>query len=136
MADDGRPRAAPGASAPISEPAIGRFDATLPAGSASGAPRAASPSRDDAIGRFVVLDTLGSGGMGIVYSARDPDLDRKIALKLLHATAGDLSADVRTRLLREAQAMARIDHPNVIKVYEVGTHADAVYVAMEYARAG
>jgi serine/threonine protein kinase len=137
MADDGRPKAAaPGASAPMSDPPIGRFDATMPAGSEAGAPRAAEPSRDVAIGRFVVLDVLGSGGMGIVYSARDPDLDRKIAHKLLHATQGDPRGDVRTRLLREAQAMARIDHPSVIKVYEVGTHADGVYVAMEYAKAG
>jgi len=137
MVDDGRPKAADlGASAPMSDATIGRFDATAPAGSVARAPRAAEPSRDVAIGRFVVLDVLGSGGMGIVYSARDPDLDRKIALKLLHATVDDPRGDVRTRLLREAQAMARIDHPNVIKVHEVGTHADGVYVAMEYAKAG
>src|SRR5262245_11669397 len=117
MADDGRPKGAnPGARAQTPDATIGRFEATVPAGSVAAASRTAEPSRDVAIGRFVVLDVLGSGGMGIVYSARDPDLDRKVALKLLHATAGDPRGDVRTRLLREAQAMARIDHPNVIKV--------------------
>jgi len=137
MADDGRPkRVDPGANAPVSETTIGRFATTVPGEGAAAAPWTAEPPRDVAIGRFVVLDVLGSGGMGIVYSARDPDLDRKVALKLLHATAGDPRGDVRTRLLREAQAMARIDHPNVIKVYEVGTHADGVYVAMEFAKAG
>src|SRR5262249_13152569 len=114
----------------------GRFGATVPAGRVSADSQKAEPPRDLAIGRFVVLDVLGAGGMGIVYSASDPDLDRKVALKLLHVTARDLPGDVRTRLLREAQAMARIDHPNVIKVYEVGAHVDGVYVAMELAKAG
>src|SRR5262249_35258740 len=84
----------------------------------------------------VVLEELGAGGMGTVYAARDPDLDRRVALKLLKVSGGDLRGNVRTRMLREAQAMARIDHPNVIKVYEVGTHADGVYIAMEFAVAG
>src|ERR1041385_4315738 len=70
--------------------------------------------RGDAIGRFVVLGVLGSGGMGVVYSAYDPHLDRKVALKILHAEPRRRTEDASTRLLREAQAMAKIDHPNVV----------------------
>jgi tetratricopeptide (TPR) repeat protein len=102
-------------------------------------PRAARPEADaprgDAIGRFIVLDVVGSGTMGIVYAAYDPQLDRKVALKLLHADERQ-AASQRERLLREAQAMARVDHPNVIKVHEVGTQGDDVYVAMEFAETG
>ncbi|HSN29942.1 MAG TPA: serine/threonine-protein kinase [Kofleriaceae bacterium] len=94
------------------------------------------PQRGDAIGRFVVLGVLGVGGMGVVYSAYDPHLDRKVAIKLLTAEAATASADAHTRLLREAQAMAKIHHPNVIVVHEVGTLGEQVYVAMEFADGG
>ncbi|HEY4179271.1 MAG TPA: tetratricopeptide repeat protein [Kofleriaceae bacterium] len=78
------------------------------------------------IGRYVILERVGVGAMGAVYAALDPDLDRKVALKLLHGTA-----ERQDVLVREAQAMARLAHPNVISVYEVGTVDDTVYVAME-----
>jgi tetratricopeptide (TPR) repeat protein len=94
-------------------------------------------ARGDAIGRFVILGLLGTGGMGFVYSAYDPQLDRKIAIKFLRSTSSRGGGeDARMRLLREAQAMARINHANVIKVHDVGTHDDRVYVAMEFADAG
>lgn len=101
--------------------------ATLPA--APEAP-AADPGR---IGRHIVLGSLGAGGMGVVYSAYDPDLERKIAIKLIRSDEGD-AADpdqARARLTREAQAMAKLSHPNVIHVYDVGTHDGQVYIAME-----
>ena len=78
------------------------------------------------IGRFVVGRELGSGGMGTVFEARDPELSRVVAVKLL----SDRRADP-VRLLREAQALARVSHPNVVAVYELGSFGDQVFVAME-----
>ncbi|HUS30394.1 MAG TPA: serine/threonine-protein kinase [Kofleriaceae bacterium] len=92
-------------------------------------------ARGNSIGRFVVLGVLGSGGMGVVHSAYDPHLDRKVAIKLLSGAAMR-TQDAAIRLLREAQAMAKINHPNVIKVHEVGTHGEQVFIAMEFADAG
>ena len=86
--------------------------------------------RGQTIDRFVILGLVGRGGMGEVYAAYDPDLDRKVAIKLLR-TRGD-AADGKTRLLREAQAIAKLQHPNVVVVYDVGTFADSVFIAMEF----
>jgi tetratricopeptide (TPR) repeat protein/predicted Ser/Thr protein kinase len=89
------------------------------------------------VGRFIPLKVLGQGGMGVVYAAYDPDLDRKVALKLLLATGeGPELENGRIRLLREAQAMARVSHPHVIPVFEVGTWDDQVFVAMELLEGG
>ncbi|MEZ4383445.1 MAG: protein kinase [Nannocystaceae bacterium] len=90
---------------------------------------AEAPTR---IGRFTVLHELGSGSMGIVYAAYDSELDRKIAIKLVHGDRGHGYEDRQRRLLREAQAMARLAHPNVVAVHEVGLHRRQVYVAMEF----
>ncbi len=85
------------------------------------------------IGRYVVVDFLGAGGMGAVYAAYDPELDRKVALKvLLRETAG--GAEQRKRLVREAQALARLQHPNVVAVHDVGEHDGRVFLAMEFVR--
>ncbi|MCA9696897.1 MAG: protein kinase, partial [Myxococcales bacterium] len=83
------------------------------------------------IGRFTVLRKLGHGGMGVVYAAYDERLDRKIAIKVLRSELGD-SERGRTRMLREAQALARLSHPNVVQVHEVGRWRDHDYVAMEF----
>lgn len=87
------------------------------------------------IGRFTVLERLGHGGMGIVVSAYDPKLDRRVAIKLLSAKAAGES-EHRNRLVREAQAMAKLRHPNVVSVYEVGEHRGQVYLAMEQVDGG
>ncbi|MDB4957631.1 MAG: hypothetical protein JWO36_5200 [Myxococcales bacterium] len=96
--------------------------------------------RGTLVGRYVILDRVGEGGMGVVYSAFDPELDRKVAIKLLQASMGGASGRASSRssagdqawLLREAQAMARLHHPNVVAVHDVGTLAvDRVWVAME-----
>jgi eukaryotic-like serine/threonine-protein kinase len=82
-------------------------------------------------GRYIVLDELGRGGMAIVYRAYDPELDRLLALKLiLHRHE---EAQASERLLREAQALAQLSHPNVIAVYDVGTVGSSVFMAMELA---
>ena len=93
------------------------------------APAGTEPAR---IGRFTVLHRLGAGGMGVVYAAYDPELDRKIAVKLVRSDAG-VGSDGSPRLLREAQALARVSHPNVVAVHEVGVHEGGeIYIAMEF----
>ena len=85
--------------------------------------------RGQTVDRYVVLERIGSGGMGVVYAAYDPNLDRKVALKLLASGQGTSVGLART--LREAQAMARLSHPNVVTVHDVGSNESQVYVAME-----
>jgi len=89
--------------------------------------------RGSALGRYIVLNKLGGGGMGVVYAAYDPELDRRVALKLLRSdpAEGSKQEGARERLLREAQAMARLSHPNVISVHDVGTLGEQVFIAME-----
>ncbi len=89
-----------------------------------------------AIGRFTVINVLGSGGMGVVYAAYDPELDRKVAVKLVRASvvSSKRAKRARERLLREAQAMARLSHPNVVTVHDVGEHDGQVFIAMEFVR--
>ncbi|MFL5356768.1 protein kinase domain-containing protein [Archangium sp.] len=82
----------------------------------------------DKVGRYVVEGLLGEGGMGVVYAARDPGLGRTVALKLLRPGGGD---EGRVRLVREAQAMARLSHPNVLPLFELGTEGETVFLAME-----
>ncbi len=87
------------------------------------------------VGRYMVLEAIAEGGMGIVYRALDPELDRAIALKLVLVRPDEPEERERqkTRLVREAQAMARLSHPNVISVHDVGTFEDDIFVAMELA---
>lgn len=82
------------------------------------------------VGRYRLRARIGNGGMGVVYHAYDPELRRDVAVKVLRA---ELSAQPRTRawLLREAQAMAQLSHPNVVAVYDTGVHRDRVFIAME-----
>lgn len=90
-------------------------------------------SRGRVLGRYVILELLGRGGMGTVYSAFDPDLDRRVAIKLLRFTTPGYDAGAaQARLLREAQVMGKLRHPNVVSVYDVGRYDDAVFVAMEH----
>src|SRR5712692_8056604 len=86
------------------------------------------------VGRYSIIDLLGTGGMGVVYSAYDPELDRKVALKVLRRDV--VSGDTQARLFREAQAIARLAHPNVIAVHDVGITNDIVFVAMEFVSGG
>jgi serine/threonine protein kinase len=81
------------------------------------------------VGKYRLDRVLGTGGMGVVWAAFDPDLERPVAIKVLRSL--DSVATLRTRLLREARAMARLKHPNVLTVYEVGTDRNRDYIAME-----
>ncbi len=80
------------------------------------------------LGRFAISHLLGAGGMGQVYAARDPELDRLVAIKLLRP---ELSIRADARLRREARVMARLSHPNLVTVHEVGVHQGQLFVAME-----
>ncbi len=85
-----------------------------------------APSRFERFGRFVVLERIGSGGAGSVHRAYDPQLDRSVAIKVLH------SCEATLRLLAEARAMAKLRHPNVVAVYDVGEADDRVWLAMAW----
>ena len=95
-------------------------------------PGPATPEIDapEQVGRYTIEGLLGTGGMGAVFRGRDPELDRPVAVKLIRPT-GRRRESYRARLVREAQALAALSHPNVVTVYEVGTHDDGVFVAME-----
>ncbi len=91
--------------------------------------------KGEALDRYVILDQLGAGGMGEVYSAWDPVLDRKVAVKVLRADfeGSDVGEELKHRLLREAQSLAKLSHPNVVTVHDVGLAGDRVFLAMEFA---
>ena len=96
-----------------------------------------SPNRGEMLGRFVVTDRLGAGAMGVVLAGYDPDLDRKVAIKLLRPDVfRGQSEGARARLLREAQAMAKLSHANVVTVHEVGFSDGRLFVAMELVDGG
>ncbi len=81
------------------------------------------------IGRFTVLERIGDGGMAVVYAAYDPQLDRKIAIKVLRRSSSTLT---RGRLIREARALAKLQHPNVLQVFEVLERDEDLALAMEF----
>jgi tetratricopeptide (TPR) repeat protein/tRNA A-37 threonylcarbamoyl transferase component Bud32 len=94
-----------------------------------------SIQKGEALDRYVILDRLGAGGMGEVFSAWDPVLDRKVAVKVLRPDfeGSELGEELKERLLHEAQALAKLSHPNVVTVHDVGLAGDRVYLAMEFA---
>ena len=85
--------------------------------------------RGDSLDRFVIIDELGRGAMGTVYAAFDTKLERQVAVKLLHSANRGIGS-----LLAEAQALARINHPNVVTVHDVGEHEGRLFLAMELVR--
>jgi serine/threonine protein kinase/tetratricopeptide (TPR) repeat protein len=100
--------------------------------------READLAPGEVIGRYIVVGVLGRGGMGTVYRAYDTQLNRTLAIKILH---GDLSQsegaeELALRMQREAQAMARLRHPNVVVVHDVGTFQERVFLAMEFVDGG
>jgi hypothetical protein len=139
----GRPdrrAAAPAASSATSTASVGHGDDdergthTTSAGDLhGGTPPALRPG--DRLGRYVLLDMIGAGGMSVVYRAVDPELARHVAIKILRRGRGQGEGSTRERwrgrLLAEAQAMAKLQHPNVIAVHDVGAVGDDVFIAME-----
>ncbi|HEX5061814.1 MAG TPA: protein kinase, partial [Kofleriaceae bacterium] len=104
----------------------GELDETADAGMQN-APLALAPGSH--LGKYRLDRILGEGGMGVVWAAHDPDLERAVAIKVLRYAQA--AQQLRQRLLREARAMAKLKHPNVLTVYEVGTVGDRDYIAME-----
>ena len=92
------------------------------------------PMTPRCIGRFEVVGVAGRGAMGIVYQGRDTRLDRMVALKVLSGDRLDPSA--HARLEREARALARVAHPSIVSVYEVGDFEGSLFIAMEYMHGG
>ncbi len=90
--------------------------------------------RGTELGRYVLLEPIGMGGMGMVFAAHDPELDRKVALKLLRSdwNEGPGALEARARLWREAQALARLSHPHVVTVHDVGMHGGRLFIAMDF----
>ena len=123
------PREAPQVEVCAQVPAGGQTASATPDDGVGGPVRRLP--RGATLGRYVVLDCLGSGGMGVVYRAHDFALDRRVSLKLLRSGGKDAEAR-RERLIVEAQALARVSHPNVLAVHDVGTWEDEVYLALEH----
>ena len=115
-----------------------RWDADTAAASSADSPTADAQIADreselakgESVGRYRIVEVLGAGGMGVVYRAYDPQLDRQVALKLLRAVSSSDRA-ATTRMLREAQSAAKIRHANVVTVYDAGEVDGRVFIAME-----
>ncbi len=122
--------------APVGENDPSHLEATGDVASITGEQKQPALAAGAHVGRYIILEPLGAGGMGVVYTAYDPKLHRKIALKLLHAAKGGTTGSKggtsgQERLMREAQALAQLSHPNVVSVYDVGPFEDRVFLAME-----
>jgi hypothetical protein len=109
--------------------------AELMAAAASATTQRSEPGADEPprvegmkVGRYQLLELVGAGGMGMVWGAWDPELERRVALKLVQPTV--LAA--RERILTEGQALAKLSHPNVVPIYDVGVMGSQVYLVMEW----
>jgi serine/threonine-protein kinase len=99
------------------------------------APPAPTPERPDRIGDYEILEVLGRGGMGVVYKARDRRLQRVVALKVLPSGLGAGSEQV-ARFQREAQAAARLQHPHIVQIFDIGEHEGVAFLSLEYVQGG
>jgi serine/threonine protein kinase/tetratricopeptide (TPR) repeat protein len=113
--------------------ALSLSDATIQS-EPSVATESAGLAPGDRVGRYVILSLVGHGGMGAVYAARDPDLDRTVAIKILRESPGRRASGsiLRDRLQREAQIMARLSHPNVLDVYDIGPYGAGIFMAVRF----
>src|SRR5689334_10867784 len=83
------------------------------------------------LGKYEIVSLLGSGGMGDVYRARDPRLERDVAIKAIRGISVDGGAEARARLWREARAAASVSHPSICQIYDVGEVDDEIFIVME-----
>jgi len=118
---------------PIAAPSI---DATIPMSRATPAPAAAlaSSSVPAQIGRYQILDRVGQGGMGVLYRGVDSVLDREVAIKLMIGDFADDIEQLRPRFQREARAIAKLQHRNIVTVFEFAEDAGTPYIVMEFLR--
>lgn len=89
------------------------------------------------LGRYQILDAIGKGAMGVVYRARDPMINREVALKAIPLAAefeGAALADARAKFFREAEMAGRLSHPHIVTIYDAGEHDGIAYIAMELLR--
>jgi len=87
------------------------------------------------IGKYQILGILGRGGMGIVYKARDPDIEREVAIKTVHSDSfadGHDKEELLEGVIKEAKAAGRLNHPNIITIYDVIRNEDMTYIVMQY----
>jgi serine/threonine protein kinase len=110
------------------------FDPSAPDLESLAAP-APAPELPKRIGVYEVIEPIGSGGMGVVYKARHVELDRMVALKVLRAGPNPAPEQL-ARFKKEARAVARLDHPNIVKIYDVGEYEEFTYLALEYVGGG
>ncbi len=113
------------------EPSALALQPTESANPHAGGDAVAPAERSGRYGRYELLGRLGAGGMGVVYRAHDPVLDRHVALKVIGQSQQRLGSIARDRLVREARALAKLAHPNVIAIHDVGQVGDEAFVAME-----
>jgi len=83
------------------------------------------------IGKYEILSKLGEGGMGVVYKAKDPLIDRIVAIKMMTGAFAE-EKEARERFLREARAVGRLQHPNIVTIYELGVEGSSPYMVMEF----
>ena len=93
------------------------------------------PPEGSSLGRYQVLDLLGRGGMATVYRAHDPELKRDVAVKVLPSHDTD-DPTFAQRFRQEAQAVARLNHPNIVQIYDFGEDQGLIYIVMEYVTGG
>ena len=107
--------------------------AAMARGKASAAGERVDPADNERVGRYVLGRRLGSGAMGTVYRARDPELEREVAVKVVRAdiALGERAEELHARLLREARTLAKLSHPNVVTVFDAGLWHERVFIAME-----
>jgi hypothetical protein len=122
---------------PQLEPTIAEDKGPSPPGGV-GSPAATPPAGDPpkTFGRYALLKELARGGMGIVYMARDTVLDRVVALKTVQAAVADLTPELQERFYREARAVARLSHPHIVPIYDIGRHDGQDFFAMAFMPGG